>query len=344
MIVGTTVKRDLESLLEHATKVVRVSEGEVLLGIFGTFMTNPTVTAFAVTTWRVVTLTPPFEAIDETQAFEIPLKVVKGAELVAGRRFRSSKLEITTIADHTVTLPVKSEVDGNEVARLIGRVIDDAENDPQFIPMVRSKTPLSTLVAAVTIGNATERSLEEIYRECRPGEVPEFVIGEGSAGTLVAFKDRCLIIKKGPLAGWMAGSMGGGRSTTFLYSHITGVEYNGGMFAGVLEILTPSYQGTANKDYWRGTTKGRNADSNDPWTLSNCLPMPRATYELVRGRLDDLRSMVADAAKPQITVQADVSRGSLGEELGKLADLHRSGVLDDDEFKLAKARAIAKFD
>jgi hypothetical protein len=47
----------------------------------------------------------------------------------------------------------------------------------------------------------------------------------------------------------MTGSLGGGRITTFHYTEITGIEYNAGMMMGVLEILTPSYQGSGNKDY-----------------------------------------------------------------------------------------------
>ena len=130
------------------------------------------------------------------------------------------------------------------------------------------------------VGSApSEKVWQTIRDHALSDEVPWFVIGVGSGGVFVAFDDRCMIIKVGALTSLMAGSLGGGRITTFPYSEITGVEYNGGWVNGVLEILTPSYLGTANKDYWRGATKSRNADSNDPWTLSNTLPMAKAVYQ-----------------------------------------------------------------
>ena len=86
------------------------------------------------------------------------------------------------------------------------------------------------------------------------------------------------MIKVGLATSFMAGALGGGRITTFPFTEITGIEYNAQILSGVLEVLTPSYQGTANKDYWRGTNKSRNADANDPWTLSNTLPLARSTY------------------------------------------------------------------
>jgi hypothetical protein len=86
-------------------------------------------------------------------------------------------------------------------------------------------------------------------------------------GALIVFEDRCMIVKGGFWGGLMAGSFGGERAGTFYFTQITGIEYNSGMITGVLEILTASYQGSANKDYWRGSTKSRNA------TVSLCQKM-----------------------------------------------------------------------
>ncbi|BBE43116.1 hypothetical protein RE2895_00470 [Rhodococcus erythropolis] len=48
-----------------------------------------------------------------------------------------------------------------------------------------------------------------------PDELPWFVINSGSAGILAASEDRLIIAKVGGMAGFMPGSMGGGRVTTF---------------------------------------------------------------------------------------------------------------------------------
>ena len=152
-----------------------------------------------------------------------------------------------------------------------------------------------------------------------------------------------MIIKVGALTSMMAGTFGGGRITTFPYADITGIEYNAGMVSGVLEILTPSYQGTANKDYWRGTGKSRNADSNDPWTLSNTLPMVKSIYQRALPRLNELRAKIAEAKRP-LVIQAPAApaQSAMVEELTKLGGLHQQGLLTDAEFVVAKQAVLAR--
>jgi hypothetical protein len=79
--------------------------------------------------------------------------------------------------------------------------------------------------AALVTGRVGAKVMDEVRRSCHPSEMPEFIIGEGPAGGLVAFADRCMIIKKGVLTGLMSGSVGGGRVATFMYADITGIEY-----------------------------------------------------------------------------------------------------------------------
>lgn len=202
-------------------------------------------------------------------------------------------------------------------------------------------------VARRMIGKVSKKGLEEIDNHCRPEEVPKFIIGSGTGGALAAFEDRCLIVKKGGMTSFMTGALGGGRVTTFMYAQITGIEYNSGFVSGVLEILTPSYQGSANKDYWRGTARSRNADSNDPFTLSNTLPLSKQEHELARPLIDELRKLIAQAHQPVVRIETSQHLSSDGEsglaaELEKLAALHANGVLDQDEYRAAKAALIAK--
>ncbi len=149
----------------------------------------------------------------------------------------------------------------------------------------------------------------------------------------------------------MTGSMGGGRVTTFPpYSDITNIEYNSGMMSGVLEVLTPpSYQGTANHDYWRSASTSRNkAGDSPPFTLSNCLPLPpKAQHKLALPRLTELQKKIIDYKRPTFHVQHSPSAAaapstSLAEELHNLADLHHQGILDDAEFAAAKQATIAR--
>lgn len=163
------------------------------------------------------------------------------------------------------------------------------------------------------------------------------------AGALVAFEDRCLIAKGGAMGSFMAGSLGGGRVTTFYFDQITGIEYNSGLISGVLEVLTPSYQGTANKDFWKGISSGglRNLDDNDPWKLSNTLPLNKDDYRTAKPLIDSLRKLISEYRRGGIQQQATPARqNNLSEELLKLSELRDKGVLSDDEFTAAKAKLL----
>ncbi|MEH3155419.1 MAG: SHOCT domain-containing protein [Gordonia paraffinivorans] len=193
-----------------------------------------------------------------------------------------------------------------------------------------------------------ERQWDNILDHAHGSELPWLVLNGGMAGQLAAFEDRLIIAKKGGMAGFMAGSMGGGRVTTFPFREITNIEYNGGFVNGVLEVLTPSYQGTGNHDFWRSSDKSRNKASDDPWTLSNCLPFPKASYNTALPKINELQRRIIEAKQtvivhntPSVTPTKGES-GGLSEELGRLADLHQRGLLDDEEFKAAKQAAIAR--
>ncbi|MCJ0907054.1 SHOCT domain-containing protein [Rhodococcus sp. ARC_M6] len=189
-----------------------------------------------------------------------------------------------------------------------------------------------------------------IHDHAAPGEVPWFILNNGSAGFLAAFEDRLIIAKVGGMAGFMTGALGGGRVTSFPYTDITNIEYNSGMVNGVLEILTPSYQGTANHDYWRSSNKSRNRATDDPWTLSNCLPLQKMLHSQALPRINELQRKIADAKRPQVIVHHAPQpapavaplAGGLAEELQQIANLHSQGLLDAEEFAAAKRATIAK--
>ncbi|GAA2241564.1 hypothetical protein GCM10010413_49970 [Promicromonospora sukumoe] len=188
-------------------------------------------------------------------------------------------------------------------------------------------------------GQPSRKASEAILRQCHQDEHPWLILTSGNAGTLVAFEDRLAIIKTGGMTGFMAGTLGGERSATFHYVDITGIEYNSGFVTGVLEVLTPSYQGTANKDYWRGSNRSRNSDSNDPWTLSNTLPLSKFEFNSYLTDIDELRRRIGSAKQVRVQLAPPTPAG-LTEQLASLAQLHRSGALTDEEFTAAKTRLL----
>lgn len=221
------------------------------------------------------------------------------------------------------------------------------------------------------LGAPSRPTYRAMKKLCREDEAPWLLISPGGlSGALVAFDDRLVIIKKGFFTAWFAGSMGLGRITVFNYTEITGFELNGGLLNGVLEVLTPSYQGSVNKDYWRGTTRSRNANANSPFTLSNTLPVSTLMNKQLQLVIQELSRRVA-LAKQGIYITTSVSESGSGttddapertdtaastdpsaadtaapsnlpEQLARLGQLRESGVLTEEEFSAAKARLLAR--
>lgn len=188
----------------------------------------------------------------------------------------------------------------------------------------------------------SSKASQAVARLCE-GEDPWFVlVSSGASGVLAAWDDRLAIVKTGALTSFMAGSLGGERSAVFHFTDITGIEYNSGIMNGVLEILTPSYSGGGNKDFWRGSTRSANADSNNPFTLSNTLPLAKSEYRDAAEPLGELRRRISAAKQRPTSAPAPAPAGSsLAEELIKLAGLRDAGVLTEEEFAAAKARLLS---
>jgi hypothetical protein len=228
----------------------------------------------------------------------------------------------------------------------IGQGTSDSPEVPTAVEPIQSEPQPPVGEVQKTVRTNSQKAFPKwlqasIHNHKRDDEELLMVITEphtNHQGALLVFEDRCMIVKGGFVGGFMAGSLGGERAGTFYLNQITGIEYNSGMINGVLEILTPSYQGTANKDFWRASNKSRNADKNDPWTLSNCLPLTKDGYNSARSMIDELKKMVSLAQVPKF-LQATPAT-SISDELTKLADLHSKGLLTDEEFQSAKSKLL----
>lgn len=334
--IGSTIKeKKTAKRLELAHS--RLRPGEALVGIFACDSIRPLVDLGAVTSERVLGLTTGRDPV----RLEVDLARVVGVETLDAKL--GGKALMLLLEDRSkIRLGKVNEDDADELQRLLEPLISQPEEgDVDDAPSPRDQE-LKALIPLV-VGYAGKRQLREIRRQCRGNELPSFIIADGMHGALAAFTDRCTIVKKGGLTSYMSGSLGQGRVTIFPYRKITGIEWNGGMLQGVLEILTPSYQGTANKDYWKGSTRSFNADSNNPMALSNTLPLRTVVYKRARGRIDQLQTMILEAqGSPAENLQRPAPTASLADELSKLAALRDQGILAEDEFLRAKRRLLER--
>lgn len=183
------------------------------------------------------------------------------------------------------------------------------------------------------IGSVNKPSLEEVRKSCTENEKPIKILGELGGGVLAIFEDRCIIIKKGLGTSLFASSLGGGRVTTFYYRDINSIEYNSGMVQGVLEILTPSYQGGGSNSVW-----AKRGASNNAFELANTLPWTKGFYESVRSEIDYMRKKINESKSHH--VNSVISNISIADELSKLSEIHKSGGITDEEYDILKKKLI----
>jgi hypothetical protein len=297
---------------------------------------------------------------------------------IAGEDGNGISIEFPHKAELTVTPDCRKEtvaVAGASGGSMLFKMVQREDHDPlmRALHSARSSTSVAQVADAYAAAAATpgaqstaraqraaaglwpatqvvgsrlsSKASQAVLRQCHGEENPWLIlVAPGGAGLLAAWDDRLAIIKTGALTGLMAGSLGGERCATFHFSDITGVEYNSGMISGVLEVLTASYSGTANRDFWRGSTASRNADSNDPYTLSNTLPLPKHDYQRCLPQVQELMQRIRKAKEPAIKAHSspgvEPPKSGLASELKHLEELRDAGALTEEEFAMAKQKLL----
>jgi hypothetical protein len=283
-----------------------------------------------------------FFSYDSTVILSVPMDQIDGYEFTTklGTDTYSLRLKDKTLVKLGVFL-------SNDVKPVL-EILDGCIASPISSEAVSLNTPASREAEFASIEanfpwtKVPKHLQKNVFANISASEKPLFIISTNAgsfAGSLVAMKDRCILIKSGVLGGIMSGSLGGARVSSFYYREITGIEYNSGVMRGIVEILTASYDGSANKDYWKGTGKGRNTDSNDPWTLSNTLPLDKADYARAKPQFDKLRELISQS-KGSPAGQTVVQEKSLADEIEKLSALLEKGLIDADEYKEAKKKIL----
>jgi hypothetical protein len=311
-------------------------EGEDVLALF-TLMGNGSgfgiISAMRLAFFKIGEVKPHVSVpMDQIQGYEFTtklgtnnysLKLADGSFVKLGAFLRDDEKPVLEILDDCIANPVVSE----------NASLDTPDSRDAEFTSIEANFPWTKV---------PKHLQKNVMANVSAGEKPLFIISSNagsSAGSLVAMTDRCILIKSGAMGGLLSGTLGGARVSSFYYRDITGIEYNSGLIMGVVEILTASYSGTANKDFWKGTTKGRNSDSNDPWTLSNTLPLSKLDYASAKPQFDKLRALLSESknATSHTTV---VQENSVADEIEKLSGLLAKGIIDEAEFKEAKKKLL----
>lgn len=142
----------------------------------------------------------------------------------------------------------------------------------------------------------SESQWQAIEANAPADEHPSLILNAGRYGQLAAYVDRLVVVKKDH-ASRAADALKVG---IIPFSKITGIEYRCGALTGVLEVLTKSYPGTGNPDYWPTAQSTR---PNNPWTQANTLHLPKPYYQQAQEHIEELRRQIcgdtASAVVPQ---------------------------------------------
>jgi len=340
---GKNVKEKLVTKIENELNPL-LPGGEKIIAVFWANRIKPLTDAIVLTNQRLLCVYS--SKIGKPGGFfnEIIADDIKSVDLE--KSFTGAKLYITRKNNTKELLPAIIKDDYENIVK----VIEKMSGSPQLLNYNEQKKEhviaeveekLGIKVAptneaewkALITGKVNSASLREVQQSCRPGEMPEFIIGDGINGVLAAFSDRCMVIKKGLGTSFMAGSLGGGRTATFAYRDITGIEYNSGIVTGVLEILTASYTGKTTNSPW---SFGNDRSAHES---SNTLPWDKSFYNKVRPQIEWLKQKIQDSKYAPVSSQPSTN---IADEIAKLASLHKQGVLNDKEFESAKKGLIDK--
>jgi hypothetical protein len=153
-------------------------------------------------------------------------------------------------------------------------------------------------------------------RALEPGERVLFCIPGTRGQALVALDRRLLVVK----AGAPAGRAFGGIAASHRYADITEISLTVGEVNSVIRISGPRPR---TREWWQWS-----ASHDDPLRAPDALLLPSSAVDACRPYVERLRELVAEARSEGAPV--------LVAELERLAALHASGALSDEEFARAK--------
>src|SRR4051794_19065210 len=168
------------------------------------------------------------------------------------------------------------------------------------------------------------RLRRQLWLNMAEGETVRLCLRGELGHALVCLDDRILILKRGFHAGTTFGAM----SATIFYGDVTGIQVRMHLFSGWIEIQSPSFQGIEHK---RGL---RSSPERNAFKQPNCVPIQRRHLSVYQLALAELRRFVVEA-------KAEQGPSGVVEQLERLAALRQQGVLDDQEFGIAKRRVLA---
>jgi len=317
---------------------------ELVLGIFRTLNT------VLITDMRLL----GFDLVYKRLSFSIPLAQISALTVVSKKDKNDSwyknNPDLTILKDSLeVRISNVSQKDKQQFEEIFASAlgaVETSQDVPFFTEPLKiekdaaekslSLAELEPIDANVPWEKVSKSLKNAIAEHVSKDTKPLFIIIAGSFGdeAIVALPKSCLIIKRGIITGAF---VGGQRITSFYYSDITTIEYNGGLMQGRVSILTSSFAGKSDIDSGIGVLA--DITSNERFQ-PNSIEIDKTAYKNARKFFDALNELIAKSKSHASQTVEPKSTSSIADEIGKLADLHQKGLIDDAEFKELKAKLI----
>jgi hypothetical protein len=126
----------------------------------------------------------------------------------------------------------------------------------------------------------------------------------------------------------MSGNTFGGKTSSWEYRNVTGVQLTTGAMSGAL-VIRAAGEDSVNATYW-GSGKGSAQESPNAITFST------KPSQGVQQLVGELRQLVSAGQRSP----SDVATTSLTDQLRELGELRESGVLTEEEFLTAKGKLL----
>ena len=152
----------------------------------------------------------------------------------------------------------------------------------------------------------------------------------GTPGECLVVTDKKVIVAK---AGYSSGALFGQKAKTFSFKQITSVEYSCGLTIGRVQITAA---GTIESS--SGHRKGILDSAADTFQAENVVTFPSQK----KLKFQKAATIIRQFIDKQYETPAAATAPDIPEQIKKLAELMKSGILTEDEFNNKKAELLKR--
>jgi GYF domain 2/Short C-terminal domain/Bacterial PH domain len=193
---------------------------------------------------------------------------------------------------------------------------------------IRNRAALDHISKTVESDERIIATLKGIGEETSIGALFGKQAGAALGGDYVLVTDRKVVIIKTGVGTFATGALGL-KTKSYIYESISSVAVSRGLLFGEIEIVSSGMVEKGSGGFFSGASK------------DSVVQFEKKYFDEAQQLAMEIRQMAHAARQNQHTGQ---KAESLADQIQKLSELHRTGILSADEFTEAKKRLLGKTD